>query len=158
MQPVQRHPPALVLVWPADPFWRGLQAVLAALCFSALLLWGHEHLTGLAPLSWAVALLLAGVTLLAAWLCWRHGARPPWRLRWDGQTWHLQCAERAPECVVQLDMAMDWGDWLLLRWRPTEPSSQFALWNRRWRYGALHAVTAGAQWHGLRVALYCRAP
>ncbi|OYU68346.1 MAG: hypothetical protein CFE45_43250 [Burkholderiales bacterium PBB5] len=79
------------------------------------------------------------------------------RLRWTGADWQLDAADRP----VQVDVQIDAGVWLLLRWRrdadaiapdgPAEALPAASGWLVAWRGVAPQA------WHGLRVALQAHA-
>ncbi len=76
--------------------------------------------------------------------------RPPrGRLRWDGQVWTRLQLSGQPQRIDRLQIQLDFGTWVLLRWH--------AEGQRRATWAALRAADAGAAWHGLRVALAAHA-
>ena len=101
-----------------------------------------------------------GLWLLAAWaLGWRlaRSALPgdAVHLQWDGQAWQLGLRPPAglaalptPVALARLVVALDLGHWVLLRLHP-------AAGGQRWQVA--RAARAGADWHGLRVALAAQA-
>jgi hypothetical protein len=79
-------------------------------------------------------------------LAWRP---PRGRLRWDGRVWTRLQPSGQLERVDRLQLQLDFGAWVLLRWQ--------AEGQRRPTWAALRAADAGAAWHGLRVALAAHA-
>ena len=106
-------------------------------------------------------LLLA--TPLAAMLGWWVACgllpRQPRRLGWSGQCWQLRTglaaggvassAQASPVPLRQLDLQLDAGGWLLLRWQQAD--------GRHAGWGIARAAAAGSGWHGLRIALQAHA-
>jgi hypothetical protein len=130
--------------------WRVAQAVVAALCAAVGVAWLMQHLVaggtlagqvGAIPSEVAAALLTAVATAALAWRWLRVAAID---LRWDGQMWSV---DGQP---VALQLAMDLGGALLLRWHP-------AAGSRRWHWTAVSARDAGPAWHALRTALHAHA-
>jgi hypothetical protein len=117
--------------------WRAAQTLVAAAAGAALAAWSGLH-AGLAPaVAGSSAFAAAGVAAAVAWYL----ARPrPADLQWDGQRWSLDGA------VGQVDVMIDLGAWMLLRFRPAAGAA-------RW----LSVPEAGPARHGLRAALYSRA-
>ncbi len=78
-----------------------------------------------------------------------------WLLRWDGQDWRLAVAGRPeePAAVGQVAVALDLGDWMLLRFE-SMPRSMPAV--RRWL--PLSRPAIGSSWHALRCAAYAPRP
>lgn len=76
-------------------------------------------------------------------------------LRWDGQVWHLGRPDRQAESVAvgQVAVALDFGDWMLLRFESTPLSTAGA---RRWL--PMSRATIGPSWHALRCAAHARRP
>jgi len=123
--------------------------------------WVAAHAQAMAgPLSVNLAWIagLAGASLLGAlgfWMARRAlPAAPAW-LCWDGAAWQLGDAGRSEWChdgllpLQRVVVSLDLGAWMLLQLLPTggEPL--------RWR--VVSARSAGAAWHGLRVALQAHA-
>ncbi len=131
---------------------RMLITLLHALAGLAVAFWAAA-LAGLTGLAALVACALAAAVTMAAigfWLARR--ALPPdaGRLRWDGQAWRwLSSAGPAELPLARLEIAIDLGNWALLRLHPADGGR--ALWR------LASARTAGAAWHGLRVALVAHA-
>ncbi|HSI48452.1 MAG TPA: hypothetical protein VLA61_09300 [Ideonella sp.] len=91
--------------------------------------------------------LLVASALLAVGLYRYLMARPVSRLRWDGAGWGLLAADgRLLDAAGVPTLMLDWGDWMLLRWRSdaAQPS--------RWLPMSRGAAGATA-WHALRVAV-----
>ena len=109
-----------------------------------------------ANLPWIAALV--GASLLGAlgfWLARQALPAAPARLRWDGAAWQLGDARRSELCnngllpLQRVVVSLDLGAWMLLQLLPAGGAPL------RW-----HLVTvrsAGAAWHGLRVALQAHA-
>jgi hypothetical protein len=132
-----RQAPPVSLRCDGSAAWRGLHALLAATAAASLAAWVLLH--GGAEASTAGA-ASAAAALLAAAAGWLRARPEPAELRWDGQAWWLDGA------AGRVDVMMDLGPWMLLRFRPTAGAS-------RW----LPVPDAGPARHGLRAALYSRA-
>lgn len=126
-------------------------AALALSSIGALLAWVLTASPSPAP---AVACAVAAV--LVAVLGCSLVRLAPFSLRWDGQAWHLgPPASRGNEPAVgELQVAIDLGGWLLLRWRPLPDRSARA--SPRW----LPVQRRGLEphWHALRCAVYSPRP
>ena len=109
-------------------------AALAASIAAASLLDRRAAWLSLAAVAGCAAILGAGV--------WRP---PRGRLRWDGQAWSLVHPSGQVRPLVGLQVQLDLGSWILLRWHGD--GERWASW------ASLRAAHAGAAWHGLRVAL-----
>ncbi len=84
------------------------------------------------------------MALLVALLAWRTLQSDPVDLAWDGQVWLANGA------AGRVDVMLDVAGFLLLRFRPVPAAlSHWIAFSRR---------NMGAAEHGLRVALYARAP
>lgn len=137
--------PALQLtVWRCRR-WQRAVAALAALALAGLAAW----ITA-APRYAPLALLLGVATLASAVMAARI---EPLQLRFDGLSWHWQPlrAARAAGGCGRVRVALDLGDWLLLRLEPA-PGGGRARWL------PVEAAAAPALWHTLRCAVYCRTP
>jgi hypothetical protein len=138
----RRQPPAARFDCHPDPCWRLAcralyGAALAAIVFS---LAAHAGWTGAALTS------VVAVALLIPW-CWPRAPLLPSRLRWDGQAWWLGLRGIADEQVVQPEVVLDFGGWMLLRLRRRSA----------WRlpvYLALRRRDQGLAWAQLRVLLW----
>ncbi len=122
--------------------WRLLQAGLAALCAAVLAACAAQHLLGVAD-GWAAATAGACAATCAGALAWRALRQPATLLRWDGQVWS------ADGHAVQLQLMLDLGGALLLRWQLPAGG--------RWCWTAVSPSDAGAAWHALRTALHAHA-
>ena len=102
----------------------------------------------------AVTAALAIVSLGISGACATSWRCPPMRVRWDGQSWYLAPAAQRDEVrVLRLDVALDLGAWMLLRFEhDVAPDGRSVSWLPAQRWG--HA----SQWHALRCAVYCARP
>lgn len=94
--------------------WRAVSATLYGASVAAMLSWAlgwmlPDHV--FAPL-WAL-----GPGLAVAAAVWRLDRRCPTRLTWDTQRWHLHRVGVEPR-TGQVNVSMDFGRWVLLRFRP----------------------------------------
>ena len=133
-----RAAPAVSVSIGVSRSWQGVQALLWAMACSALCAWllariGHDAAWGLC------AALPTGI------VAWRLVPGRPQVLYWDGEQWLLDTKP------VRLTVALDLGSFLLLTMQLTEAAKR-----RHWLPAT--AAQAGAHWHGLRAALYSRAP
>jgi hypothetical protein len=72
--------------------------------------------------------------------------RPAGDLRWDGTRFRRDGAEGT------LDLCLDLGPWMLLRWRPAATTWP---WVAQWRAVSARGIGPG-DWHALRCALHAR--
>lgn len=116
--------------------WHWVQCAFMALAAAALSAWILLHA------EWP-AWPAAGVALSAGFLASRALRCGPLVLAWDGRAWLVDAA------AGQVDVMLDMGGAMLLRFRPlsTSPRHWIALTRRE----------TGAAEHALRVALYARA-
>jgi hypothetical protein len=139
---MMRAPPPVVIDLSGSRLERALHVLLPALAGGALAAWAvawlHDARCGLAH---AVVAALAAVAggALGAWL----HAPVRGRLAWDGRAWSL--AGQAG----RLQLLIDAGPWLALRFRPLGAPRHAAYWFIASRHDA------GAAWHALRAAVYC---
>ena len=122
-------------------------ALLYALATAALAAW----ICSRTALNDRVMAIVPAAAIVGACLGWQVLRPLQGRLAWDGAGWHHLSggsAERRPLQGVQLQM--DLGNWLLLRIGPTGA--------RRAAWCGISIGDAGPSWHGLRLALYHRAP
>jgi hypothetical protein len=106
------------------------------------------NLTAWAMLRWEMrpvlaAALAVGLLAAAVAMCWAQRAQAEGDLSWDGAQWQWHSA------AGQVQVALDLGHWLLLRFDTNDGS-------RRW-LAASRGATAGP-WPALRAALYSRRP
>lgn len=118
----------------------GLLAGVSAATFAA---WLCAHAALASEVTLAAAVAAGGLAAAAAW---RHAARTPQRrLAWDGRAWSL---DGAPGDV---ELVLDAGDWLLLRWQDGGRARWLPLTPRR--CGApLHLACAALLAHAVRRA------
>jgi hypothetical protein len=115
--------------------------------------------------AWAVAMtdrprwlpmLLGGAACLAAVAAAATLLRfAPTRLRWDLECWHLGPASPpgAPAARGQVEVALDLGSWMLLRFVHEAPAGR-----RRVSWLPLQRRGLEGEWHALRCAVYCARP
>lgn len=140
-----RPPPPVEHVLASGRAERGLIAAVSVLAACALLAWAMawaEQAAWPAVLATALPAWAAGL-----WLGQRllPVAAAPRRLRWTGTQWQLDGAAGALCVDVQLDL----GAWLLLRWRSAAGG--------RGGWAVLRRRDAPQAWHALRVALQAQA-
>jgi len=155
-----RASPAFQCVLNRFGVWRAAVAGLASTAIVVLLMWLGTRTepvptSGLA--AWIGAML--AVPALAASLM----RMPAVTLRWDGQQWWLARVARSSRAAAaaqidatdgEIDVALDFGGWILLRFRPIsaapgEPGSRWLPVQRR---------GLEAHWHALRCAVYSPRP
>jgi hypothetical protein len=137
---VSRQPPAVGLSCRGGGAWRVGQVLLAVLATAVFVAWALLH----AGLAGGAAAGSAALTAAVAAAIVTRASRPrPLTLQWDGESWRI---DGAPG---EVDVMIDLGRWLLLRFRPPAGA---ALWL------PVPAAEAGPAWHALRAALYARAP
>jgi hypothetical protein len=144
-----RTAPAVAVTIHRSPRWIGFVALLTFLALAASLAWAAA---GASRLQW---LAVAAVALLGAAVLATERRRKPVGLRWDRQRWHL---DRAPghavrqEDAVVLQVAVDLGDWMLLRLQAGEGLGAPRTWL------AVQRTAAEGDWHALRCAVYSPRP
>jgi hypothetical protein len=124
-------------------WWRAFNVLLPALATAALCAWLLAHAQR--PV-WP-AVLLVPCTALLLWLLVKPLA---FDVRWDGERWLAPGPDQQGE-EGRLDVMLDLGSWLLLRWRPS-------LSSRRGQWFSVRATEARPDLHALRAAVYCRRP
>jgi hypothetical protein len=132
--------------------WRVVVVSIAALALASLGLW---CLSGARPQAVGAlgALLAASVVAAAASLLLSVG---PVRLHWDGRDWQLiplRPATHAAPYVGRLDVALDLGSWMLLRFEVAGGAFRPRV---RWVPVARRGLESA--WHGLRCAVYSSRP
>jgi len=157
MRPALRHPPAFSLEVSLDPAWQILQAGLCSLAVTLLALSFVLHLDDDVSQPMQVVLCLTALILFIGF--WFRLPQPSGRLAWDGQMWlwldaRAGAGPAAEATVVRITMAIDWGDWCLLRLQHSAQAQgwRFALLPRR-RYIALAQRRHAATWSLLRACL-----
>jgi hypothetical protein len=148
-----RHPPAFQIEIRTGRAWVWCLIVLVALSIAsalawAVLLWQRQNVL------WP--LFTVGLWVLAAiYLELRRAKAEPRSLRWDGQQW-LFAVTKSPGTDMragELQILLDFGDWLLLRFAEAAPYS----FRRRRHYLGLSRADLAGQWHILRSTLYSSA-
>ncbi|HKW82249.1 MAG TPA: hypothetical protein VJN68_00740 [Burkholderiaceae bacterium] len=155
-----RASPAFQCVLNRYGVWRAAVGAVAAAGIAVLLTWLATRSEPTPPLglaAWAGAML--AVPALAASLM----RLPAVTLRWDGQHWWLARLGRSSRAVAaaqidatagELDVALDLGAWMLLRFRPVSTDRR----ERRPRWLPVQRRGLEAQWHALRCAVYSPRP
>ena len=130
--------------------WRAAVLMLTLLATTALAAWlaTREFFDATGVLT------LAGIAL-ALWFGVAASRRTPLSLRWDSQRWHLGPADTVGHepWTGELNVVVDLGPWMLLRFRPDAQSNQGAL-----RWLPVQRLGLEAQWHTLRCAVYSPRP
>ena len=122
--------------------WRCLNVLLPALAIAAVGAWLLAHAQRAA---WPAVLLIPAVAV-PLWLWVKPQA---FAFCWDGQRW-LSLGHDDLEGEGCVDVMLDLGPWLLLRWRPSV--------GRRPRWVSVPSREALPNLHALRAAVYCRRP
>jgi hypothetical protein len=131
--------------------WRVAVALVALAALASLAAWLLGSPLGESGWVRAAVALAALASLGSAASLWR---QPPVRLRWDGVGWALAPAgDLAAERPGRLDVAIDLGSFLLLRFVPSGDSGPAAA---RW----IPVGRAGLEreWHAFRCAIHSPAP
>ena len=140
--------------------WRAAVATVAGAGVVLLLVWLSTRSEATSPFGLAAwSGTIFAVPALAASLM----HQPALTLRWDGQHWWLARLGRSPRAGAaaqadpiagEVDVALDFGGWMLLRFRPVAAAGRRRV--PRW----LPAQRSGleAQWHALRCAVYSPRP
>ena len=117
--------------------WRAAIVILAGAGLATLVGWAA---TRESPFSIAVLAPAMVATLVSGWVSaslWRISAQS---LRWDGQAWHLDAVPG------NVELAIDLGPWMLLRFSPSTGGPVQWL--------PLQRLGLEAQWHSLRCGVY----
>ena len=145
-----RTAPAVAVTIHRSSRWIVFVALLAIAAIAAPLvwvLWGESQLRWLAV---AAAAAFSGTVFMGE--C----RRQPVALRWDRQCWHLDLSPFAAmheEAACELTVAIDLGDWLLLRLTQRGGSRRI---HRSWL--AIQRSSTDGDWHALRCAVYSPRP
>jgi hypothetical protein len=130
--------------------WQAGVGLLGGLAIAALLGWWLAR-PAPAP-GWVTALALAGCVGAAACAASLLRVGAAVGLRWDARQWWHACGAREP-VAGELGVAIDLGDWMLLRFVPLGGSAWLAArWIPVQRRG-LESV-----WHALRCAVHAQRP
>jgi hypothetical protein len=128
---------------------RAALATIGGACAAALAAWIWSHVDAAAGPAGrgAMAWLAVGVgaTMLGGWAGWRLAPRDPHTLAWRQGQWTLRQHSAAP-CEGTLQIKLDLGGWLLLRFRSAAGGA--ASWL------AVSDSDAGPAWHPLRATLF----
>jgi hypothetical protein len=142
-----RAAPAVTVQLAGSRRWDVAASATGALSFSTAVatVAGHLELA-----RGAAGLGIATAALVGAALLWHIRPRGRGALRWDGTQWWYRAPDaRAVEETGQVQVMMDFGGWMLLRFDAEAPGAR-AVWlpvsERRLRQGP-----------ELRAAVYCRA-
>ena len=134
-----RQAPPIALTLSGGGAWRVAQVALPALSAALVVTW----LAPWSPIPASPLLVVPVSALLAAVACWWGSAPQSVHLQWNGERW------AADGSAGEVDLMLDLGPWMLLRFRPPGARSRWLPVPRR---------EAGASEQGLRVALYSRGP
>jgi len=130
--------------------WRCVVAFVTLADVGVMLAWVATRDERLSPIG--IAAWCCAAALIAALAASVAQARPL-VLRWDGRQWWRIPPGRPfdPAAAIgcEIDIALDLGDWLMLRLRST-----FAAEPRRAIWLPVQRRGFDASWHGLRCALY----
>ena len=155
-----RASPAFQCVLNRFGVWRAAIVAVASTCVVVLLAWlatSSEPAPPLGLAAWIGAML--AVPAMAASLL----RVPAVTLHWDGQQWWLARPARSSRAAAaaqidavcgEIDVALDFGGWMLLRFRPISAlrRERAVQWLPAQRRGL------EAHWHTLRCALYSPRP
>ena len=139
--------PALSVTVARHRAWNTALAGVALLALAALAGWGHAWRDALGPVQ-TLGLGLPAFGL--AWLVrglWRRGSTP---LRWDGAQWHVGLGESRALLPCDLNVALDFGSWMLLRCRVGKAGAA----RRRTVWLPVERAGLRETWHALRCAVY----
>jgi hypothetical protein len=131
--------------------WRTAVAVVALAALATLGAWLLASPLGEDVWIRAGVAVAALATIALAASLWR---QPAFRLRWDGLAWTIaSAAGAAPESSGRMEVAIDLGGFLLLRFTPAGRSGPASI---RW----LPVGRAGLEreWHAFRCALHSPQP
>ena len=134
-----RVPPPLAVRLAPTPLLRRAVRLLAGATTAFLLVWMADH----AGASLVFQQMIAAAALLAgAAAALRTRAATAASLGWNGHRWTVDAA------TGSVDVAIDLGSWMLLRFRPDGAPP----WRRRWL--ETRAIAPPRQWASLRAALF----
>ena len=142
-------PPVRISLVP-DNAWHWGVTALVAFASGSMTAWIVSHGQAADDYTAVAALVVAGGSGAAAWLYMRRHDATTCFLTWDGATWQWIQGAAAP-CAGEVDVMVDFGAWMLLRFAPAVPSHGAA-----WK--ATSRSAAGPLWPAWRAALYSRRP
>jgi hypothetical protein len=128
---------------------RAALAMIGGACAAVVAAWIWSHVdaaagpAGRGATAWLA--LSAGAAVLGGWAGWRLAPRDPHTLAWRQGQWTL-CRRAAVPCEGTVQVKLDLGGWMLLRFRPTADGA--ASWL------AVSDRAAGPAWHPLRATLF----
>ena len=130
--------------------WRLSSACLVIASTLAMGLW----MAGTVVFNWPIAMTLVWFVACVCVIVVKASRQQAVRIRWDMQAWHLVVDGAAGEPVRgSLDLTVDGGAWLLLRFVPDGGSAfRDAVWLPAQRRGHENS------WHALRATLYGARP
>lgn len=132
--------------------WRVAVSSVALASLIAIALWLMQTMP---PPSMGVVAGAVVVAMAVIGLGWHLLRTPRTSLRWDGAAWHLGPLGTAGDepASGEVDVAIDLGAWMLLRFAPEAPSHGPSItWLPVQRQGL------EPQWHALRCAVYSPRP
>ena len=130
--------------------WRAAVAALALAALASLVAWLLGSPLGEGAWVRAGVAVAAIATLALAASLWR---QPSARLRWDGLAWTVASPASAEPVSGRLEVAIDLGSVLLLRFTPAGRSGPAAVrWVPVGRAGLEH------EWHAFRCAVHSPQP
>ena len=131
-------------------WWRGAIAALVLVSAATTLGW---LLASVGQIGWGFGAAAAATTLASIGLASTCLRTPPMTLRWDGQAWHLAAAGEAGGRPGELQVAVDLGPWMLLRFATQADGGRRAVvWLPVQRPGL------EARWHAVRCAVHAPRP
>ena len=126
--------------------WRAAVAALALGALASLVAWLVSSPLGEGAWVRGGVAVAAIATLALAASLWR---QPPARLRWDGLAWTVASPAGAADVSGRMEIAVDLGSFLLLRFTPAGRSGPSAgRWIPVGRAGLEH------EWHAFRGAVH----
>ena len=126
--------------------WRAAVAALALAALASLAAWLVGSPLGEDTRVRAGVAVTALVTLALAASLWR---QPAVRLRWDGLAWAVAAPADGPELSGRLEIAIDRGSFLLLRFTPAGRSGPAAV-----RWIPVGHIGLEPEWHAFRCAVH----
>ena len=142
-----RAAPATAIVMSAFWRWRLFVVCVWSLTCGILAAWRLVPIVS-TPL---LAVAILGSAALAAMLAARASRHRPFELRWNGFEWRLREEQRS-QCIGDVQIKIDLGSWLLLRFVPGESQPGGIRWLPMQRSGR------EAHWHLFRAAVYSPRP
>ncbi len=123
---------------------------------ATLTTWASTASEQRAQTAWVVWLAgVAAIGFAVRWL-WTVPTRPR-QLLWDGRTWHVSAARSSAidaSMTGRIDIAIDVGAWMLLKFRPDAWLRTARDERRRVIWLPAERLAAPFEWHALRYTLY----